>query len=347
MIRRASTMRVTRVQLAVVAAVSVTATALILIAATGRTAAQSAALAALRHREQVVQGGGGDSSGAASASASDPELSSGTPPAAAATQASTQSASASSDQSAGNTGAGAGAGATTTTTTTTTPTSSSKSNRLPVDHVFVIALSTTSYDAAFGSGSVAHYLNHTLKPQGTLLGGYQSLGRTALPDYLALVSGQPANADTDSGCPTYADFPSDATPAANGTIAADGCVYPNTVLTIGDQVTSAGHAWKAYMEDLGSTACPHPDSGAVDDAQPHGAGALYDGRHNPFIYFHSLLDLGGCASNDVSLTQLPRDLRSSSKTPAYAYLAPDACADAAVATCPDGARSGSRRRTRS
>jgi hypothetical protein len=338
MIRRASTMRVTRVQLAIVAAVSVTATALIVIAATGRTAAQSAALAALRHRERVVQAGGGDSSGSASASASDPELSSGTPSAAVATQASTQSASASSDQAAGNTGAGAGA--TTTTTTTTTPTSSGKPNRLPVDHVFVIALSTTSYDAAFGSGSVAHYLNQTLKPQGTLLGGYQSLGRTALPDYLALVSGQPANADTGSGCPTYADFPSDAALAANGTIAAEGCVYPNTVLTIGDQVTSAGHAWKAYMEDLGSTACPHPDSGAVDDAQPHGAGALYDGRHNPFIYFHSLLDLGGCASNDVSLTQLPRDLRKSSTAPAYAYLAPDACAEATAVSCPGGGKVG-------
>ena len=56
MIRRASTMRVTRVQLAVVAAVSVMATALILIAATGRTAAQSAALAALRHRQGSCRG---------------------------------------------------------------------------------------------------------------------------------------------------------------------------------------------------------------------------------------------------------------------------------------------------
>jgi phosphatidylinositol-3-phosphatase len=334
MMRRSSSMRLTRSQLAIVAAISAAATALILVAATGRTAAQSAALAALHHRQVVVQGGGGSS--ADSASASEPELSSGSTPSAAAS-ASTQTASASSDQATGDTGAGP---ATTTTTTTTTPTTPSTPKKLPVDHVFVIGLSTTSYDAAFGSGSVAHYLNHTLKPQGTLLGGYQSLGRTSLPDYLALISGQPANADTESGCPTYADFPSDAKLAADGTVAADGCVYPNTVLTIGDQVTAAGHVWKAYVDDLGSTACPHPDSGAVDDAQPRGAGALYDGRHNPFIYFHSLLDLGGCASNDVSLTQLPRDLRKSSTTPTYAYLAPDSCAEASAVSCPGGGKVG-------
>ncbi len=52
-----------------------------------------------------------------------------------------------------------------------------------------------------------------------------------------------------------------------------------------------------------------------------GTGAQYDARHNPFIYFHSLLDLGDCATDDVSLDQLSRNLRSTSKTPAYAYIA--------------------------
>ena len=32
-----------------------------------------------------------------------------------------------------------------------------------------------------------------------------------------------------------------------------------------------------------------------------GAGSDYATRHNPFIYFHSLLDLGGCSSNDVGI----------------------------------------------
>ncbi len=76
----------------------------------------------------------------------------------------------------------------------------------------------------------------------------------------------------------------------------------------------------------------HPvDTGALP-----GAETQYDTRHNPFIYFHSLLDLGGCANNDVTLDELPRDLGSLKRTPGYAFIAPGVCADAAIATCPDG-----------
>src|SRR6202020_24085 len=53
-------------------------------------------------------------------------------------------------------------------------------------HVFVIALTTPSYRAAFGAGSVAHYLNHKLRPQGVLLSGYRTPGGSELPDYVAM-----------------------------------------------------------------------------------------------------------------------------------------------------------------
>ena len=35
----------------------------------------------------------------------------------------------------------------------------------------------------------------------------------------------------------------------------------------------------------------------------------YAARLNPFVYFHSLLDLGDCATNDVPLTELEKDLK--------------------------------------
>jgi hypothetical protein len=142
-------------------------------------------------------------------------------------------------------------------------------------------------------------------------------------------------------CLTYAEFPATARAAADGQVGGAGCVYPNTTLTIGDQVTSAGLQWRAYIDDMGKTPCVHPNSNASDSAQLAGAGPEYDTRHNPFIYFHSLLDLGDCASDDLSLDKLPAVLRkASSKAPAFAYIAPGACEDAAATTCTAGSPAG-------
>ena len=79
-------------------------------------------------------------------------------------------------------------------------------------------------------------------------------------------------------------------------------MYPNTIITLADQVTSAGHTWKAYIEDLDRN-CVHPNSDALDNVPLPCAGPQYATRHNPFIYFHSLLDLGGCDNGDGPLTQ--------------------------------------------
>jgi hypothetical protein len=210
----------------------------------------------------------------------------------------------------------------------------------PVKHVFVIALSTSSYAAAWGPHSAAQYLNGTLRKRGTLLSGYQSLGPSALPDYLAMVSGQSPNSDTRADCATYAEFPSNVKVAKDGQVQGNGCVYPNTVLTVGDQVTASGSRWGAYVEDMGKTACLHPNSDSADDASLTGAGPDYDTRHNPFIYFHSLLDLGDCSADDLSLEQLPSALASASKTPTFVFIAPGACEDAVETMCASGDPAG-------
>ncbi len=49
---------------------------------------------------------------------------------------------------------------------------------------------------------------------------------------------------------------------------------------------------------------PNPGEGS-GPAQPGG----YAASQNPFVYFHSLLDLGDCSANDVPLEQLSKDLR--------------------------------------
>jgi hypothetical protein len=85
---------------------------------------------------------------------------------------------------------------------------------------------------------------------------------------------------------------------------------------------------------MGKETCVHPNSDAADDVLPTGAEPGYDTRHNPFIYFHSLLDLGDCSNDDVDLSLLPKALAKPAKTPAFAYVAPDACADGDPAMAP-------------
>jgi phosphatidylinositol-3-phosphatase len=327
--------RLSRLQLAMVAMLSALATALIIAGALGRTPAQTAALAALRTRPTVIHAAGPEPARQDAAPAPQPTVQP-TPTPAAPAPAAPQS---SPTQSQPTTTAAATQTTATSTTPSSTPTTT-KTKASPVKHVFVIALSTTSYDAAFGRGSVARYLNDQLRPKGTLLSGYTTLGGAELPDYLAMIGGQAPNADTRANCPSYDEFPSSAKPNKSGQVPGTGCIYPNTALTIGDQVTASGHVWKAYIDDMGATACVHPNSNALDNAPLPGAGSDYDTRHNPFIYFHSLLDLGDCASDDVTLTKLPAALSSSAKTSRYAFIAPGACEDASQATCPDGDAAG-------
>jgi hypothetical protein len=335
MISRLRGIRLTLAQILVVAATSAIATALIINSASGGGGLPTAELAALT-RQVVVH--------RSPRSAPTP-----TPvrTAAAASPSPATQSSAPAQTSSSSSGAGASqdtpatSNTSTTATTATTPTNSTTpaaatpaKPTYKVKHVFIIALSTTSYQAVFGRHSLARYLNGTLRRKGTLLSNYRTLGSTELPDYLAMVSGQAPNADTRADCTTYAEFPSTAKAAANGQVSGRGCIYPDTALTIGDQVTGAGKRWKAYIDAMGSSTCEHPNSNALADTQLAGPGSQYATRHNPFIYFHSLLDLGDCSSDDVTLDRLPTDLRSVSKTPSYAFISPGACDDASVLTCP-------------
>ena len=208
----------------------------------------------------------------------------------------------------------------------------------PIKHVFVIVLENKGYSETFGPGSQAPYLSTQLTAQGQLLTQYYGIGHASLDNYIAMVSGQAPNTVTQSDCQIYTDV-TPGTPAPGGQVIGQGCVYPAAVKTIADQLSAKGQTWKGYMEDMG-TNCRHPAFGARDDTQTARVGDQYAARHNPFVYFHSLLDSGACAANDVPLDQLSTDLGAAATTPSYSFITPNLCHDGHDSPCVDGEPGG-------
>jgi len=170
------------------------------------------------------------------------------------------------------------------------------------------------------------------------------------------------------------------TDAADGTafpgqVVGDGCVFPMPSLgshgarTIGDQLDEEPRAesdhttWRQYSEDMGNVLardggvpdpfggsdCAHPVIGGVDATNIQSPADQYANRHNPFIYFHSIIDdPARCAEHvvplgtltrgvngaaDVFEGHLPADLGKRETTPRFAFITPNVCNDGHDATC--------------
>ena len=68
----------------------------------------------------------------------------------------------------------------------------------------------------------------------------------------------------------------------------------------------------------------------LDDTQAAEAfpgGDQYAARHNPFVYFHSLIDSGECARHVVNFNQFAQDLLHESTTPNFSFITPNLCHD--------------------
>ena len=219
-----------------------------------------------------------------------------------------------------------------------TPTAAADVPPPPIKHVFVIVLENKGYSETFGPGSQAPYLATQLTAQGQLLTQYYGTAHQSLANYVAMVSGQAPNSQTQSDCQVYTDV-TPGTTGADGQAIGQGCVYPGSVRTMADQLSAKGLTWKGYMEDMG-TSCRHPAFGQPDDTQRARVGDQYAARHNPFVYFHSLLDSGACAAQDVPLDQLPTDLAAAGTTPSYAFITPNLCHDGHDSPCVDGEPGG-------
>jgi hypothetical protein len=210
-----------------------------------------------------------------------------------------------------------------------------------VKHVFVISLASPGYEQSLGAQSQMPYLSATLRPQGELLSNYSLLGEAGLPNQIAALSGQPPNATTTAGCSTFAEFPSITKASANGVLSGAGCVYPVETLTLADQLSTSQLTWHAYVDGMVDEAgtpdnCVYPGPEEVDAAEPGG----YATNQNPFVYFHSLLDLGDCSANDTPIDPLTADLRTAKKTAAYSFIAPTPCDAGATGQCPAGGSEG-------
>jgi hypothetical protein len=217
----------------------------------------------------------------------------------------------------------------------------------PIGHVFVIVLENEDAASAFGPSSQAPYLAQTLTAQGAFVPGYYGTGHASLDDYVAMVSGQAPTIVTQADCPLFFDvFPG--VPTSDGQVIGQGCVYPAAVQTIADQLAAKGLTWGGYMEDMGNdpardngTACAHPAIGHPDQTQQASATDQYATRHNPFVYFHSIIDdAADCAAHVVPLTRLAGDLASASTTPNLTFITPDLCHDGHDAACADGGPGG-------
>jgi len=213
--------------------------------------------------------------------------------------------------------------------------------RPPIRHVFTIVLENKSYDETFGPNSPAPYLSKQLTAQGELLTNYYAVGHNSLDNYIALVSGQAPNVITQSDCQIYQDFvPSSIIQMElNGQIAGQGCVFPAEVSTIANQLAAHQLSWRGYMEDMAEP-CLHPALNTQDQTQMAKPGNQYAVRHNPFVYFHSIIDKPSCAVNDVPLTQLPADLKHYATTPNYVFITPNLCHDGHDSPCVNGEPGG-------
>ena len=208
----------------------------------------------------------------------------------------------------------------------------------PVRHVFVVNLENKGYDETFGPDSPAPYLSKTLTAKGQLLTQYYGTAHNSLPNYIAQISGQGPDPQTQGDCQVYSDFVQTGTAAPQQAVG-NGCVYPAGVKTVADQLEAKGLTWRGYMEDMG-TSCRHPAANAPDDTQKAKVGDQYAARHNPFVYFHSITDSPSCAANDVDLSRLTTDLSTVATTRNLTYITPNLCNDAHDSPCVDGRPGG-------
>jgi hypothetical protein len=221
-----------------------------------------------------------------------------------------------------------------------------------IRHVFVIVEENESYTDSYVHNP-NHYLGRALQRQGTLLTHYYAIGHVSLDNYLAMMSGQAPNPDTSSDCMRYTDFNGTKQPAtltpSGGQAVGVGCVYPTNVKTLADQLSAHHIRWRGYMDQMGRMpsreqkrcGIPSVNRAGLDQTQTATKKDQYAARHNPFVYFHSLIDSGRCKRHVVPLGRLHHSLRHIRTTPRFVFITPDLCDDGHDSPCAGKDVSGS------
>jgi hypothetical protein len=219
-----------------------------------------------------------------------------------------------------------------------------------VGHVFIIVLENESYATTFPATGTppSPYLATTLPAMGAMLTQYHATGHVSNDNYISMIGGQSPNLQTSTDCQIYTDWVGTTTPDGNGQVTGTGCIYPAAIQTIGNQLQASGLSWKGYMEDMGndlardgSATCSHPAISSQDQTQTATATDLYATRHNPFMYYHAVIDdQTNCNSHVVPLTALEADLGSAATTPNYTFITPNLCNDGHDTNCANGQPGG-------
>jgi phosphatidylinositol-3-phosphatase len=153
-----------------------------------------------------------------------------------------------------------------------------------VSHVVLVVEENHEFGQIIGSRK-APFLNR-LATEGTLLTGYYAIGHPSLPNYIALVAGDPLGIHNDCrSCQRHGR-------------------------TLVDQLQAAGISWKAYYQGL-----PAPCSAAAR------AGA-YVKKVDPFLHLDSVRSSPLRCRRVVPLTRLNADL-GRGRLPWFAMLTPD------------------------
>ncbi|HEX4222439.1 MAG TPA: alkaline phosphatase family protein, partial [Pseudonocardiaceae bacterium] len=161
------------------------------------------------------------------------------------------------------------------------------------DHVFMVMMENTDYSAVVADTTGMPFF-HSLMAKGTTMADYHAVYHPSDENYLAVAGGD-----------TYAR----------------GAVYwPNITdpdKNLGDELEANGLSWKAYEQGMG---VPCNDSSGTE----HTYDSYYEPDDAPFINY---TDVSGnatrCKAHLVDTSQLGTDLKQTSTTPAFSWLAAD------------------------
>ena len=157
-----------------------------------------------------------------------------------------------------------------------------------VAHIAVIAMENHEYGSIIGSRS-APYVNGVAKRYALALNMY-AVSHPSLPNYLALVGGSTFGISSDcTGCEVHAS-------------------------SLPDQLAGAGISWKAYMEGVPRSCFTGASAGD------------YAKKHDPFVYFTSVVRAPSRCGRVVPFDRLATDERSGT-LPQFVWISPNLCHD--------------------
>ena len=158
-----------------------------------------------------------------------------------------------------------------------------------------------------------------LAKQGVYLPNFWAEGHNSLSNYEAMWAGVEPTSQGKADC---AGMP-------YGT-----CIFPASVPTIATLLDAKKLPWKVYSEGMAEAPlggnCLHAPNRLLPDVYQGPLTNGYATRHNPAMWFDSILTKGGnedyCKAHSVDLTELWKD-SAAKRLPAFSFVEPDTCHD--------------------